>query len=111
MSIGLVARASPGKMPAMPVIGYLSSQSADRRLAAIRLRAFWQGLGEMGFVESRNVAIEYRSADGQYDRLPALIADLAIRLRSCLAATWASMLDRAVLRSWRLRMPAITASG
>jgi putative ABC transport system substrate-binding protein len=67
----LVARA---QQPGLPVIGFLSSLSAD--LYAGRVRAFQQGLGESGYVASRNVAIEYRWAEGQENRLPALAADL-----------------------------------
>jgi putative ABC transport system substrate-binding protein len=58
----------------LPVIGFLSSGSPA--LDAYRVRAFRQGLGETGYAEGRNVAIEFRWAEGQYDRLPAMAADL-----------------------------------
>src|SRR5436309_4424671 len=61
----------------IPVIGFLNSSSLDA--TAVRLRGFRQGLSEAGFVEGRNVAIEFRFAELQNDRLPALAADLVGR--------------------------------
>ena len=71
----LAARAQ--QQPAMPVIAYLSSRSAESDVSM--LVAFRRGLNETGYVEGRNLAIEYRFADGQYARLPALATDLIRR--------------------------------
>src|SRR5262245_14869157 len=67
----LAARA---QQPAMPVIGMLDSRSPDALMD--RLRGFRQGLKDTGYVEGENVAIEYRWAENQFDRLPALAAEL-----------------------------------
>jgi putative tryptophan/tyrosine transport system substrate-binding protein len=70
-------RAVGAQQPAMPVIGLLDQRSPDA--LADRLRGFRQGLKDAGFVEGQNAAIEYRWAENQVDRLPALAADLVRR--------------------------------
>src|SRR5260221_3439789 len=69
--------AAHAQQPAIPVVGFVSPASADGYAA--RLRGFRQGLKDTGYVEGENVAIEYRWAEGQFDRLPALAAELARR--------------------------------
>jgi putative tryptophan/tyrosine transport system substrate-binding protein len=69
---------------AMPVVGFLYPTSPDA--IPDRVRGFRQGLKDVGFADSENVAIEYRSADGQFDRLPALAAELVRRQVAVIAA-------------------------
>jgi putative ABC transport system substrate-binding protein len=74
------------QQPAMPVIGFLDNTSPAAYAAnPANMAAFRQGLKEAGFVEGQNVAIEYRWAEGQYERVPALAADLVRRQVSAIA--------------------------
>jgi putative ABC transport system substrate-binding protein len=72
-----VAWMMPAHAQALPVIGYLGSESPERYSS--RLSAFREGLAEIGYTEGRNVEIEFRWAEGQYNRLPELAKDLAHR--------------------------------
>src|ERR1700730_5444746 len=89
----LVAR---GQQAAMPVIGFLSAQSADVDYKNYTI-PFLQGLKETGYVEGQNVAVEYRWAENQYERLPALAADLVGRRVAVIvaAATAAALVAEA----------------
>jgi hypothetical protein len=76
--------AAGGQQPAVPVIGYLGAQSADdyKNFTV----PFLQGLKETGYIDGQNVAVEYRWAENQYDRLPALAADLVRRRVAAIVA-------------------------
>src|SRR5262249_19040653 len=87
--------AAHGQQPSMPVIGFLNVTSPEAN--AGRMRAFREGLKDVGYVESENVAIEYRWADNQIDRLPALAADLVRRNVAVIVA------PQLLLQRWRPR--------
>lgn len=81
---GVAAAIVPARAQTLPVIGYLGSESPERY--GSRLKAFRQGLATAGYVEGSTVAIEFRWADGQYGRLPALAKELADRRVSVIVA-------------------------
>ena len=87
--------AARAQQPAMPVVGFL--QSGSRGGSAHMVAAFQTGLREAGYIEGQNVGVIYRFADGQYDRLPALAAELLQSQVAVLAATGG---DPAVLAAW-----------
>jgi putative tryptophan/tyrosine transport system substrate-binding protein len=96
------------QQPAMPVIGVLVSGSAEGEagfLAFVR-----QGLGETGYVEGRNVAIEYRYADEQYDRLPALAAEL-VRQRAAVIYATGNVLPALAAKAATATIPIVFANG
>jgi putative tryptophan/tyrosine transport system substrate-binding protein len=96
-ALGGAVVASPFKaraqQPALPVIGFLSGGS--RASDTFRVTPFRQGLREAGYSEGQNVAIEYRWAEGQYDRLPALAADLVRRQVAVIATVGSDFSIRA----------------
>jgi putative ABC transport system substrate-binding protein len=69
--------AGRAQQQAMPVVGFLSS--GERGVVRQALAGFTDGLKETGYVEGQNVAVEYRFAEGQFDRFPALVSDLVHR--------------------------------
>jgi putative tryptophan/tyrosine transport system substrate-binding protein len=96
------------QQPPIPVIGYLGAQSADDDFKIV-IAPFLQGLKDTGYVEGRNVAVEYRYAENQIGRLPALAADLVRRRVAVIAAPSASAALAAKAASTTI--PIVFASG
>jgi putative ABC transport system substrate-binding protein len=101
----LAARAQE---PAMPLVGFLDAGLPETR--AYLLAAVRQGLAESGFVEGRNVAIDYRSAEGQFDRLPALAAEL-VRRRVTVIITPGSAVSTGAAKAATTTIPIVFSTG
>src|SRR5215470_6859337 len=96
------------QQPPLPVIGFISGASAD--VEADRVRAFHQGLGEAGYVEGQNVMVEHHWLEGQYDRLPALAAEL-VRRRVSVIATLGSNPAALAAKAATTTIPIVFAVG
>jgi putative tryptophan/tyrosine transport system substrate-binding protein len=97
-----------GRAQTVPVIGYLSSRSAASDVPMVK--AFRQGLSESGYVEGRNVAIEFRWADGQYERLPALAEEL-VRRQVAVIVTGGSELPAQAAKAATAKIPIVFTMG
>lgn len=100
--------AAYAQQPAIPVVGYLGSETPEK--FGIRLSAFQQGLSAMGFDDGRNVKIEYRWADGQIDRFPALAADL-VRQKVSVIATPGSGVAALAAKAATTTIPVVFETG
>jgi putative ABC transport system substrate-binding protein len=100
--------AARGQQTAMPVIGFLHTQSAEP--FSFQTDPFRSGLVESGFIQGRNVAVEYRWARGQYDRLPALAADL-VRQQVAVIATGGGVVSARAAKSATSTIPIVFITG
>jgi putative ABC transport system substrate-binding protein len=100
--------AARAQSEALPIVGYLGSGSIES--TARMLSAFRKGLAEVGYMEGRNVAIEYRWADGQYDRLPGLASELVRRPVNVIAAPGATV-SAVAAKSVTTSIPIVFAVG
>src|SRR5215467_13150280 len=98
-----------GQQRAMPVVGWLSTRNSETD--AYVLPAFRRGLNRQGYIEGRNVTIEYRWSDTQDDRLPALAADLVRRRVSVLAVAGAAGVLARTVQTITTTIPINNAAG
>jgi putative tryptophan/tyrosine transport system substrate-binding protein len=103
------ARALRAQQKAMPVVGFLGGASPGPNAPFVA--AFHQGLSETGYVEGQNLAIEYRWAEGQYDRLPALAADLVSRKVDLIVATSGGHLPAFAAKNATSTIPIVFSMG
>jgi putative ABC transport system substrate-binding protein len=96
------------QQPAMPVIGFVNAGSAEA--VADFVAAFRKGLGETGYVEGQNVTVEYHYLEGQFDRLPALMADL-VRRRVAVIATPANTAGSIAAKAATATIPIVFSTG
>src|SRR5262245_26009432 len=100
--------ATGAQQPTVPVIGVLGT--ASRQSETIRMNAFREGIAQLGYDEGRNLAIEYRGAEGQYDRLPGLATEL-VRREVSVIATFGNIQTALAAKSATAGIPIVFMTG